>query len=98
MDICNLGQMALGLGMGWGEDVLPKGNQSLFVGIRLSVTYQEKTMLFKSCGSMSVRTIKVALPGKGTVTLTGHLYRMGRVLHPNLNSSLYFNVFRDTSI
>ena len=38
MDICNLGQMALGLGMGRGEDVLPKGNQSLFMGIRLSVT------------------------------------------------------------
>ena len=39
MDICNLGQMALGLGMGWGEDVLPKGNQPLFMGMRLSVTY-----------------------------------------------------------
>ena len=89
MDICNLGQMALGLGMGWGEDVLPKGNRSLFVGIRLSVTYQEKTMLFKSCGSMSVRTLKVALPGKGTVTLTRHLYTMGRVLHPKFNRTLY---------
>ena len=39
MDICNLGQMALGLGMGWGEDVLPKGNELMFMGIRPSITY-----------------------------------------------------------
>ena len=36
---CNVVQMALWLGMGWGEDVLPKGNQSLFMGIRITITY-----------------------------------------------------------
>ena len=71
--------------MGVGNDVLPKGKQSLFMGLRLSVTYPGETMLFQSCGSMSAKTLKVALPGKGTVSLTGHLYRMGMVLHPNLN-------------
>ena len=71
--------------MGVGDDVLPKGKQSLFMGLRLSVTYPGETMLFQSCGSMSAKTLKVALPGKGTVSLTGHLYRMGMVLHPNLN-------------
>ena len=77
--------MALRLWIGRGEDVLPKGNELMFMGIRPSITYPGETMLFQSCGSMSAKTLKVALPGKGTVSLTGHLYRMGRVLHPNLN-------------
>ena len=47
MDICNLVQMALGLGMGRGEDVFPKGNEPLFMGIRLSVTHPRENNVFQ---------------------------------------------------
>ena len=45
--------------------------------------------------SISMRTLKVALPGKGTVTLTGHLYRMERVLQPIWIELYILNIFRD---
>ena len=46
MDIVQSCTNGLELGMGGGEDVLPMGNELLFMGIRLSVTYPEENNVF----------------------------------------------------